>query len=121
MYGDIKYNKEVIKELFNRDDDFDIKKEARESKENDFKEKLEKYFGKGQIENKIQEVYREYAKSYNNKEKLVKEIDSIKNLTLLDSGTNRSYKNAFFQLKEIALLSLIKPLPLCHFALEMFL
>lgn len=50
MYGDIKYNKEKIKELFNRDSNFDIEKEVKESKENDFKEKLEKYFGKGQIE-----------------------------------------------------------------------
>lgn len=65
---------------------------------------------------KIQEVYREYAKSYNNKEKLVKEIDSIKNLTLLDSGTNRSYKNAFFPTKRNCIIELDKAstfVPLC--------
>lgn len=116
VYGDIKYNKEKIKELFNRDSNFDIEKEAKVSKENDFKEKLEKYFGKGQIENKIQEIYSKYAESYNSKENLIKEIDSIKNLTLLDRGINRSYKNAFFPTKRNRIIELDKTstfVPLC--------
>lgn len=118
VYGDIKYNKEEIKELFNRDDDFDIEKEAKESKDNDFKEKLEKYFGKGQIENKIQKIYGDYAKKYqdDNKEKLIKEINTIKNLTLLDRATNRSYKNAFFPTKRNCIIELDKAstfVPLC--------
>ena len=80
------------------------------------KEFLEHIFGKGKVENNIKDIYDKYLHSYTAHDKIIQKLDSIKNLTLLDSHTNRSYQNAFFPTKRNYIIESDKTstfVPLC--------
>ena len=114
IYGQ---NNEQVKKILDKKGGFeDIKKKAVNTKikDKDFKETIEQYFGVGQVESTIQDIYKNVT--IDNPKEIICDIDSIKNLTLLDIGTNRSYKNAFFPTKRNCVIELDKTstfIPLC--------
>ena len=75
-----------------------------EPKEKEFCEKLIELKGNLEEKSKKEKLQEDFSKIYEELQeyyegKQTDTIDSISNLALLDAGTNRSYKNAFFPVK----------------------
>lgn len=68
------------------------------SKDENVKEKIQLYFDTKPKERNFDDLYFEIVKKYSVNENIT-DVDDISNLALLDSGTNRGYKNAVFPVK----------------------
>ncbi|WP_405350441.1 DUF262 domain-containing protein [Nonlabens sp. Asnod3-H03] len=75
-----------------------LKELIKYSKIEEIKVKVENYFETKPSERVFDDLYNDVLKEYS-VDKQITDIDDISNLALLDSGTNRGYKNAVFPIK----------------------